>query len=252
MIDRENEGKYIYCIIASEISREFAISGIGERGDTVYSICTNGIAAVVSNAPLKKYKTSRENLMTHEKVIEEVMRNHTTLPVRFATVAKHEDRVREILGKDTAQFKDLLAKFDNKKEIGLKVIFREDVIYNHILEKYEELRKLKKIILTLPSEKSHYQRMKIGEMVESALKKEVELLRDEILKILSPLAVEVKMNRTFGEVMVINAAFLVENDNLEDFDGKIEDINTKYGELVRIKYVTVVPPFNFVNLRIQV
>ncbi|NQT59130.1 MAG: GvpL/GvpF family gas vesicle protein [Bacteroidetes bacterium] len=252
MIDIENEGKYIYCIIASEFSREFDISGIGERGDTVYSICTNGIAAVVSTAPLKKYKTSRENLMTHEKVIEEVMRNHTTLPVRFATVAKHEDRVREILCKDTAQFKDLLAKFDNKKEYGLKVIFREDVIYNHILEKYEELKKLKKIILTLPSEKSHYQRMKIGEMVESALKKEVELLRDEILKILSPLAVEVKMNSTFWEVMVINAAFLVENDHLEDFDCKIEDINTKYGELVRIKYVTVVPPFNFVNLRIQV
>jgi len=74
MLDIENEGKYIYCIIASEFSREFDISGIGERGDTVYSICTNGIAAVVSNAPLKKYKTSRENLMTHEKVIEEVIK----------------------------------------------------------------------------------------------------------------------------------------------------------------------------------
>jgi hypothetical protein len=248
-----NEGKYIYCIIeAKDKSEQFGSIGIGGRSDVVYTVCFNNIAAVVSNSPIKKYSVARENLIPHECAIEEVMKSYTVLPVRFATIAENEDKVKKILEKDHERFIDLLKNMEGKKELGLKAIFKEDVIYKDILEKYKEIKVLKEKIATLPSEKTYFQRAKIGEMVEAALEKEKEIYREDILETLSPLALEVKTNNTYGERMIINAAFLVERHKEAVFDQRVQELGEKYGDKMKFKYVGTLPPFNFVNLTINV
>ena len=245
------EGKYIYCIIASDQSRSFGPLGIGGRGDEVYTICFDGIAAVVSNSPIKKYPVSRENTLAHEKAIEEAMKEHTVLPVRFVTIAEDEEKVRKILGKEYDKFKDLLDSIVGKKELNLKAIFNEALIYKEILEKYEDIRILKEKIAALSPEKSYYERMKIGKMVEEALEKEKEIYEDDILNCLSPLAQDRKINYTYGERMIINAAFLVEEHREAEFDQKVNELSERYGDKVKFKYVGTLPPFNFVNLVIN-
>lgn len=245
------EGKYIYCIIGSGESRSFGSLGIGGRGDELHTICLLDMAAVVSNSPIVKYSVSRENMLSHEKAVEEVMKGHTVLPVRFCTIAEDEEKVRKILEKEHHKFKDLLSKMKGKKELGLKAIFKEDVIYKDILERYEDIRLLKEKIATLPPNASHYQRMEIGRMVETALEKEKETCKEDILSALSSLAVEVKTNAAYGERMIINAAFLVEDKKEMEFDRRINELDTKYGDMIKFKYVGTLPPFNFVNLIIK-
>ncbi|MEI6422260.1 MAG: GvpL/GvpF family gas vesicle protein [Lentisphaerota bacterium] len=245
------EGKYLYCIFASDVPEKFTSTGIGTRGDEIYSVCYDGLAAVLSNSPVKSYRATRDNMMAHETIVEEVMKKHTVLPVRFATIAESDDKIREILKREHVKFKGLLEKFDSKKELGVKTIFKEEVIYSEIQKKYKAIAELKSSIISLPPEKTYSQRMKIGEMVEAALKNEVELLKKEILSILSPLAVEVKVNNAFGERMIVNAAFLVEKDREEIFYRSVNDIDAKYGDRIKLKYVCEVPPFNFVNLTIK-
>src|SRR4030042_6265154 len=108
------EGKYIYCIIDSDQPQSFGPLGIGGRGDQLHTICFNGIAALVSDAPLGKYRVSRDNSLAHEKAIETVMAEYTALPVRFATVAEDEEKVRKILEKEHGRFKDLLGSMPHK------------------------------------------------------------------------------------------------------------------------------------------
>ena len=247
----EKEGKYIYCITGSNQFQSFGPLGIGGRGDEVYTICFNDIAAVVSNSPVKKYPVSRENLIPHEKAVEEVMRYYTVLPVRFCTIAEDEAKVKRILEIEHDRFVDSLRNMEGKKELGLKAIFKEDVIYKDILEKYKDIKVLKEKIAALPSEKTYLQRAKIGEMVEAALEKEKAECKEDILNILSPLAVEVKTNNTYGELMIISAAFLVQKDKEPEFDQKVEELNTKFGDRMKFKYVGTLPPFNFVNLVIE-
>src|SRR4030042_5397829 len=119
------EGKYIYCIIDSDQPQSFGPLGIGGRGDELHTICFNDIAALVSNAPLGKYRVSRDNSLTHEKAIETVMAEYTVLPVRFATVAEDEDKVKRILEKEHDRFKDLLGSITNKTELSIKAMFKE-------------------------------------------------------------------------------------------------------------------------------
>ncbi|MBI4743333.1 MAG: GvpL/GvpF family gas vesicle protein [Actinobacteria bacterium] len=243
------EGKYIYCIIKSNRSQSFGPLGIGGKGD-IYTICFNEIAAIVSDSSVKEYSASRENLISHELAIEEVMKTYTVLPVRFATVAEDEKKVKEILERDYDKFLDLLKDIEGKKELGLKAIFKKD-IYNDILEKYENIKVLKEKLEGLRPEETYYQRMKIGEMVETALQKEKEICKKDILNNLSPLAIKTKINDNYGEMMIANAAFLVDEDREAEFDQKIQELDEKYGDKVKFKYIGTLPPFNFVNLVIE-
>jgi len=245
------EGKYMYCITESDEAKSFGPLGIGGRGDELYTICHGGIAALVSNAPIKKYRVSRENSLAHEKAIERVMVEHTVLPVRFATVAEDEDKVRRILRAEQERFKDLLNNVRNKTELSVKAMFKEEVIYREILQKYEDIRLQREKIATLDSSKSHLQRVEIGRMVEDALQREKQIVKDDILNALSPLAEEVRVNDTYGELMIINAAFFVEKSKEDDFDRQVYELGDRYGERTRFKYVGPLPPFNFVNIVIE-
>lgn len=245
------EGKYIYCIIRSEQARSFGPLGVGGRGDEVRLICSGGIAAVVSDSPVKSYTVSRENLLAHEKAIEEVMKEHTVLPVRFCTIAKDEEMVRKILETEHDKFFELLKSIKGKKELGLKAILKEGLIYKDILEKYEDIRKLKAVIARESAAKTHFQRMEIGKKVEAALQKEKGLYKDEVLNTLTPLAREVKVNAPYGEMMVLSAAFLVDNSREAEFDRAVGALSDKAGDKIKFKYTGTLPPFNFVNLVIE-
>lgn len=245
------EGKYIYCVIDSDQPQSFGPLGIGGQGNEVHTICFNNISAVVSDAPIKKYRVSRQNSLAHEKAIETVMAGYTALPVRFATIAEDEEKVKRILEKEYDRFKDLLSGIKDKTELGLKAMFKQELIYKNILEKYEDIKRLKEKIAAIAPEKSHYQRMEIGRMVEEALQSEKQLVRDDITDTLSPLAVEVKTNDTYGELMIVNAAFFVEKAKEADFDQQVRLLDEKYGKEVTFKYVGPLPPFNFVNISIN-
>ena len=245
------EGKYIYCIIETSQIHSFGPLGIGGRGDELCAVCFEDIAAVVSNAPIKRYTVSRENTLAHEKAIEKVMADHTVLPVRFATLAQNEEKVKRILEKEHDRFKDALNRMRGRKELSLKAIFKEDAVYKDILEKYEDIKVLKEKVAALRSDKKHYLLMQAGEMVKQALDKEKEQCKDEILGVLRPLAEEVKTNDTYGELMIVNAAFLVEKEKEAAFDCGVEALAEKYGRKIKFKYVGTLPPFNFVNLVIH-
>jgi hypothetical protein len=246
----EKEGRYIYCIIRANKAQTFGPLGIGGRGDQLYAVAHNNIAAVVSNSPIISYPVSRENLMAHEKAIEEVMKDHTVLPVRFCTIAGSDEKIKEILEAAHDKFLDLLGVMAGKKELGLKAVFKEGV-YRDILEKYADIRALKEKIAALPITQTHSQRMAIGEMVEAALQKEKEDCKEDILAVLSPLAAEVKINNNYGELMILSAAFLVEQNKEAGFDKLVEQLDAKYGNRIKFKYVGTLPPFNFVNLVIN-
>jgi hypothetical protein len=245
------EGIYIYCIVESKEPLKFGAMGIGGRGDDVYTVPFRDIGAVVSNSPVRKYAVARENLIPHERVIEEVMKTHTVLPVRFATIAENEEKVGMILEREYRRFVDLLKNMEGKKELGLKIMLKEDLVYREIIEKYDDIRALKEEISPLPPEKSYYQRMTIGRMVEAALQKEKESHKGDALRRLSPLSEQVKTNNTYGDMMILNAAFLVTKEKEKEFDMEVQGLADRLGDKARVKYVGTLPPFNFVNLVIS-
>ena len=178
------------------------------------------------------------------------MNRQPILPVRFATIAEDEAKVRRILEAEHDSFTSLLDKVSDKIELGLKAVFT-DSVYGRILAKHDGIRTLKQKIAVRPAEQTHYERLRVGQMVEEALQAEKQHVADDVLNLLSPLAAEVKTNDTYGELMILNAAFFVPKCREADFDRAVQELGDKYAESVKFKYVGTMPPFNFVNLTIQ-
>ena len=245
------EVAYMYCIIGSGQPQSFGALGIGGRGDELFSVCADGLSAVVSRCPMQKFKMSRDNLLAHERAIEEVMKTHTVLPVRFATMAESAEKVQKILLKEVERFSSLLREMEGRKELGLKAIFNSEKIYAQIVEQDKEIRQTRARLAALPADKSYFQRMELGRLVEKALEREKDKYRNEILSALSPLAVEVKIAKPYGDEMILSAAFLVEHTREEEFDHSVHGLDERFGALITWRYTGTLPPFNFVNLTIN-
>ncbi|MDP2968104.1 MAG: GvpL/GvpF family gas vesicle protein, partial [Deltaproteobacteria bacterium] len=148
----EKEGKYIYCIVGTSQERNFGPIGIGGKGDEVLTVGYKDLSMVVSNHPMSKFVVNRENMLGHEKVIEEVMKEfNSVLPVRFGTVASGADEIRNLLDRRYREFKDLLRDMDHKIELGVKGIWKNmNLIFKEIAEENKEIKRLKEKIQNNP------------------------------------------------------------------------------------------------------
>ena len=240
------DGKYIYCIINANDGRNFGHIGIGGRGDIVSSIGYNDISAVISNTPMTKYVISRENLTCHEKVVEEIMKEYTLLPVRFCTIATCAEELRTMLRRRYSELKGLLRDMDNKVEMGLKIMWKDmDKIFEEITNENNYIKKLKK------QENNRNNKIELGKAVEEALKNKKADEAFPIINKLRQISVNVKENDPIGDNMFINSAFLIDRTHEKEFDYRVEELSDKYKDRVKFKYVGPAPPYNFVNLELE-
>ncbi len=111
----DKEGKYIYCIIATSQERNLGPIGIGGRADDVLTIGYEDLSMVVSSHPIAKLAINSDNMIAHERVIEEVMKEFdSVLPVRFGTIASNADEIRNLLGRRYRELKNALRDLDHK------------------------------------------------------------------------------------------------------------------------------------------
>lgn len=246
-----DEGKYLYCIIGETQERNFGPIGIGGRGDTVQTLCYRDLACVMSSTPMTRYVISREHLTAHEQVIETVMKEYTVLPIRFCTIAASAEEVRGLLARRSQEFKNLLRSMDNKVELGVKAFWRDlEGIFREVGESYADVKRLRERLAEGPNPPSVDERVGLGKQVHEALEKKRSVEAEEILDCLRPICIDLRANKTVGEEMVLNGAFLVDRSREIEFDDRIHEASERSKERLRFTYVGPVPPFNFVELRI--
>jgi hypothetical protein len=249
-IDSE-EGKYVYCIIRTDIPRNFGPIGIGGRGDEVYTVPLKEFAAVVSNCPLQVFDPTRENALAHEHVNEVVMKDFTVLPMSFGTVFRTEDDIRAFLKGTYDALVEVLQKMEGKIEFGLKVNWDKDSVIRELEHENEEIRRLKEEIANAQTGSTYFARMQLGRVVESALQARADNYVADIYEGLRHAAVASRSNKPIGDKMIMNAAFLVDRDKTKLFDEQISDIAKKFENKLSFLYTGPWPPYNFVNIRLR-
>jgi len=246
----ESEGKYIYCIVGTKQERNFGPIGIGGRGDDVLTIGYNDLSMVVSSHPLTKFVVNRDNMLVHERVIEEVMKEFDgVLPVRFGTIASNADEIRNLLDRRYREFKSELLDADHKVELGVKGLWKNmDVIFKEVVDENKVIKRTKEDIQNDKNKKNIQAKMEVGKMVEKALEKKKEKEAERIVDVLRRTAFDYKLNKTIGDEMFMNAAFLVDKGREKEFDNIMDDSSRKYMDRTKFMYVGPMPVFNFANI----
>jgi len=248
----EKEGKYIYCIVATSQERNFGSIGIGGRGDEVLTIGYDDLSMIVSSHPMTKFAVNSDNMLAHEKVIEKVMKEFDgVLPVRFGTVAASADEIRNLLDRRYREFKNLLKDMDHKVELGVKALWIDrDAVFKEITDEKKEIKKLRGKIKSDPDKKNIPAKIEIGKMVEKALTKKKEKEAEKIVDALRRTTYDHKLNKTVGDEMFMNAAFLVDKGREKEFDNIMDDLSDEYKNRVKFMYAGPLPVFNFTNIAI--
>jgi len=244
-------GKYIYCIIRSPEPRQFTNLGIGERGDIVHAVHFRDLAAVVSDSPVVEYERTRRNMMAHTLVLEEVMREYTILPVRFGVVApsaEADKAIQKVLERRFDEFHGLIQEMEGRAELGVRAFWYEEALFRGIVEENSPIRRLRDSLMGRPVEETYYERIRLGEMIESAMEEKRGEGAEKILACLRPLACKTRTNAVGTERMVLNAAFLVQEARQAEFDAAVDKLDEEMGDRFIFKYVGPVPPYNFVSI----
>src|ERR687883_46254 len=252
-----NTGTYIYCVAPAQAfekngSSLVATPGIGGRDKPVRLLTSDDLAAVVSDAPRDDYDITRENLLAHQRVITQAMTRSDVLPVAFGTVADSDQQVQEQLLRGTAD--DLhraLEVVQGCIELELKVLWNEERLFAEIMAENDDIRALWDILAGHPPEATQYERVQLGERVAAAIPRKSEAEAAALLDALEPLAVATRVNENQTDMMLLNAAFLVDKSQEQAFDAKVQALGEAQAGRQIVQYVGPLPPYNFVDIRLR-
>jgi hypothetical protein len=249
-------GTYVYCVGLAEWfgqgSLPFASPGIGGPGHVVRAVEYADLAAVVSDAPDVRYEISRENLATHQRVLEEALTRSEVLPVSFGTVAGSDREVKEkLLEREFDELHHQLEYVRGRLELGLRVFWNRERLFSEIVAEDDEIRALRDSTAEAAPAATYYDRIRLGQLTEAAVNLKRDQEAESLLEALQPLSVETRLNNNITDMMILNAAFLVDRDQIAAFDATVQAIGQAQVERLIFRYMGPLPPYNFVNINVS-
>ncbi|MFH1620364.1 MAG: GvpL/GvpF family gas vesicle protein [bacterium] len=247
----ELEGKYVYCVIATPQERSFRAPALG-GGAGVFTCGCSDLSMVVSGCPVSRLAANRENMLAHQRVIEEVMGEFdSVLPVRFGTVASSVDEIRRLLAGRYGEFKTALREMDHKVELGVKGVWKNmDALFKELVNGNKAIKQTRAAILRDRGRKNIRAKMEAGRLLADALAHRKEAETAHIVDALRRTAVDHKRNKTAGDAMFMNAAFLVDKGRGKEFDNIMDELSETHKDRIEFAYAGPLPVFNFVDLAI--
>lgn len=240
-------GLYLYGILPEPIPEKVTLEGLDK--EPVHNHTIDGFNFLYSEAKQEKYLTSRRNLLCHEKVLEQAMSEgfRTLLPLRFGLVVKTWETVSDQLTRPYKEkLEELFQKLEGRREVSVKVFWNSKSEMQALLESNPNLKQKRDAMegKALSMEEI----IEIGKMIESGLLLRKQAIIDVFRDELNALAEEMAENDTMTEEMIYNAAYLIPWESESNFSEKVEAIDHKLGDRLRIRYNNFTAPYTFAQL----
>ena len=268
------EGLYLYCIREkTEGAPAISIKGIDGNAE-VFVFPYQELEAVVSKVSLKEFvseeiqKRAREDLnwikekaIIHEKVIEEAMMKDdkilSLIPMRFGTIFKEKERLEETLNKDYPRIREVLDKIRGKQEWSVKVYLMDREKLEQVIKEENEVIKEKgKEIASLPEGMAFFMEEELKDVISREVDEELNNIVEVLFEGLKKQAVDATKCKILEkeltgrrEPMILNAAYLISEEKIEDFKKEIEDLNQEIqAKGFYLEYSGPWPAYNFTQI----
>lgn len=249
MPDDNEQGLYVYGVVAGGETVQPTAAGIEGAGPTRV-VQHEGVGALVADVRGEPIQTTRRNLKAHTDVLAGLARRTTVLPMRFGVVFPTEAVViNEFLGPKGGELTSLLDRFRGQVEVTLRgTVEDEDARLREVVREEPEIARLREQVQSVSEDAGYYARIRLGELVASALEARRAADERRILDRLEPLAQGVERDRELPERVVVKAAFLVERAKLEQFDGAVDAVARELAGRIRFSYAGPLALHSFVSL----
>jgi hypothetical protein len=244
------QGEYIYGIVEEPHPRRFNFPGVSSAD--VYTINHQQIAAVVSDTALSEIDPTRKNVQAHTIAQEALLKEYNLLPMGFGMVATSKGEVRRLLEDNYDGLLGELHRLDGKIEVELKVFWNQEAVMKEIQSESQELSRLKDKVNTASSPvEVRNLLVEAGKLVESIVQDWKTRYAELVYAILQELSYEAKVNNPVGIKNLLNASFLIEKSRESEFKEQVYKLDARFQDRMNFKYVGPLPPYNFVNLKLE-
>ena len=234
---------YTYAVINYNGDIDKSIKGLEER--SVYNIPYEDIGIVASNIneKIEEIKDiTKEYVLAHEKVVEELMDKFTVLPVRFFTVFDKKENVISMTKNYYNDFKSNLIRLGNKVEFGIKVIWNGSNVKKKIEETYKNNDSIPATSSAKIFIKEKFKEYKINKIFESEAERCIEFIDNSFNRF----SCEKKIQKLKTENLLLEACYLVEKEKQNDFKKVYEQFKNVQNEF-KYLFSGPWPAYNFIS-----
>jgi hypothetical protein len=153
--------------------------------------------------------------------------------------------VRDLLAPTADALASRLEELAGKAEMQVKVMYAEEPLLRSILAADPVLKRAIERSRRLPAAATHFDQIGIGEAIANAVQTRRVADADVLLAVLRPLAVAVSVSAPTHERGALNAAFLVDSEELHRFDSAVEQLSQERGAEMEFKLIGPLPPYSF-------
>jgi len=241
---------YLYGIARGLQTELPPLPAVGEEETGVREIRDESCLAIVSDAPDSFVEATAVDLQRHSDVLQELL-GHTTalVPLRFGTVYPDDDAVRrDLLEARGDELRALLQTVENRVEARLKAFYVEEAVLGEIVSQQPQIAELRQRTQALPADATYYERIRLGELVASALDAKRRRDGEKMLALLAPLAVDHVVEEEPHEWSLLTASFLLDRSKLDDFHVAVANIADAVEQRVQLRCLVPLPPYSFVSV----
>ncbi|MET7298848.1 GvpL/GvpF family gas vesicle protein [Embleya sp. NPDC005575] len=130
---------WVYAILPGSTA---AVSAdvVGVAGEPPHVVRAGSLAAIVGSVPAGEFSEDilqerlgdlswlESSVRAHHRVVEAAAHTGTVLPLRFATIYRDDERVREMLGRRETAFTTALSRLSDRAEWGVKAYADPEVL----------------------------------------------------------------------------------------------------------------------------
>ena len=244
------DGIYLYCVREkAEDGKPVCGTGVDGRSQA-FGVPVRQLEAIVSRVSLEEFGAEeiqnkakedlawiKEKALAHQAVIAEAFRVgdaiRTVIPASFGTIFESEERLREALCENYSKLAESLARLRGKQEWSVKAyVMDREQLEQAVREKAPAIRQKEAEMASLPEGMAFFMEEELKETIsretDTALADIVETLH-QALKAHADDGIRTKIldKELTGKTdpMVLNAAYLVHEQHVQDFQKEADALN---------------------------
>jgi Gas vesicle synthesis protein GvpL/GvpF len=243
---------YLYGIARGLQGDPPALPAVADAEADIRAIEDQCCVAIVSGVAASFVEATAEDLQRHSDVTQKLLESTAALvPLRFGTVYPDDETVRrDLLEARRDELEGLLQRVENRVEARLKAYYVEEAVLAEIVDEQPQIAQLRQRTQALPAEATYYDRIRLGELVASALTAKRRRDGNEMLAHLAPLAVDHIVEEEPHEWSVLTASFLLDRSRLDDFHGAVSRVADAAEGRLQLRCLAPLPPYSFVSLQL--
>jgi hypothetical protein len=237
---------YVYGVLPAGVRTGDRVTS-ASLGGSVRTLEAGPLAALVEQIEDERDLGTREDLVAHSAVLNEVAEATTVVPLRFGTVLPGSTAVTdELLNLRRDELVAMLDALQDTTQFVLRARYELDDLLREVVATNPEVGELRERTSGLPEDAAYYDRVRLGELVAGEVASRRDAEAQVLLDALIPLAVEHVVKEPSGMDHLLDCSFRVRLDQRADFEMAAERQAERLAGRAQLRLIGPTAVYDFV------